>query len=447
MEGIALLFTCIDFFPHSKLLPKRLDIESLSQQTAQKLSQSQRVSQIHIRRRSFLIGLVSTVATCVSSSAITAFLYGKQNVVVTMPTHSLIGNTPTVAPSAQVPSPAGATILSKPLYTYHGHEGTVTAVAWSPQGEYIASAGTVDSSVQVWNANTGNIILITPPDIDPTGKRIPPHQKISVSAFFSTNNQQVNTLAWSSSGIRIASALGDDTVHIWNIKTGSDLFLRPTLPRNANTLAWSPDGNSIATVSGNVSVQVRSVATGKLLFTYTGHTQSVLSLAWSPNGKYIASAGADGLVQVWDAAQGYTLVTYRGHAAEVNAVAWSTDSRQIASGGNDSLVQVWDAVTGRTQFTYQGHAGAVNTVAWQRGSLPLSGNEVRIASGGVDATVQVWSIGKARNTQQGQVMALQSNILMYRGHTGQVTSLTWSPYGQLIASGSEDGTVQIWQAM
>jgi len=68
---------------------------------------------------------------------------------------------------------------------------------------------------------------------------------------------------------------------------------------------------------------------------------------------------------------------------------------------------------------------------------------VRIASGGADATVQVWSFGKASN----QAMALQGEILMYRGHSGQVMSVTWSPDGQYIASGSEDGTVQVWRAM
>src|SRR5207244_13268875 len=87
--------------------------------------------------------------------------------------------------------------------------------------------------------------------------------------------------------------------------------------------------------------------------------------------------------------------------------------------------------------------GVVNAVAWQRGPLLLTGSEARIASGGADATVQVWSFGKASN----QAMALQGEILMYRGHSGQVTSVTWSPDGQYIASGSADGTVQVWRAM
>ena len=165
------------------------------------------------------------------------------------------------------------------------------------------------------------------------------------------------------------------------------------------------------------------------------------------------------------ATTGHTYVTYTGHSAEVNAVAWSPDSSQIASGGADGTVQVWEVATGRLLFTYRGHVGGVNTVAWQRGTLLLPGYEARIASGGADATVQVWSIGEADAVVQGwpvvgadlscpspiyrppQAMALQGELLIYRGHSGPVTSITWSPDGQYIASGSEDGTVQVWRAI
>jgi len=138
-------------------------------------------------------------------------------------------------------------------------------------------------------------------------------------------------------------------------------------------------------------------------------------------------------------------VTYAGHFAEVNAVAWSPDSSQLASGGADGTVQVWEAATGLLLFTYHGHAGGVNTVAWH-GS--------RIASGGADGTVQVWSFGRADATARVRTLSgarvslpLQGDVLVYRGHAGPVTSVTWSPDGQRIASGSEDGTVQLWQAI
>ena len=445
----------------------------LALQTAHYISPSQTYSRALVKRRNFLLGLVSVVATCSISSAITTFVVEKPDVIGLLFAHPLIGNTP-ISPSTPAPSPAGATILSKPLYTYRGHDGSVTAIAWSPDGQHIASAGTLESSVQVWDASTGNIMLVPVLEIDPVEEKLPLRKR--GPALFATNNQRVDALAWSSDSTRIASAFGNDTVEVWNVETGENTLIRSGYPGKTNALAWSPDGNEIAAVSADISVELRSAATGSLFFTYTGHAQAVLTLAWSLDGKLIASGGVDGTVRVWDAvggdsvaATGYTYVTYRGHAAEVHAVAWSPDGKLIASGGADGTVQVWDAATGRTLFIYRGHAGGVNAVAWshQRSSLP-SGQSSRIASGGVDATVQVWSFGRASSTMLQQEMALAGDVLIYRGHAGPVTSVTWNPVwgtgylspgegilpggqvmpdAQRIASGSEDGTVQVWQAM
>lgn len=60
--------------------------------------------------------------------------------------------------------------------------------------------------------------------------------------------------------------------------------------------------------------------------------------------------------------------------------------------------------------------------------------------------VQGWPVGRVGNTGSPQAMALQGELLIYRGHSGPVTSITWSPDGQYIASGSYDMTVQIWEA-
>src|SRR5207248_10568053 len=109
----------------------------LAQQTAQKLSPSQKYSHALLKRRSFLIGFVSVVAVCSSSSAITAFVFQKLNAGGMTATHPFIGNTPVGSPSTQGSSPAKVTILRKSLYTYRGHAGSVTAAAWSPHGQDI----------------------------------------------------------------------------------------------------------------------------------------------------------------------------------------------------------------------------------------------------------------------------------------------------------------------
>ena len=411
----------------------------LAQQTVQMPSPAQQIAQARVGRRRFLRGCASVVAVCGGSGAITAYLFAHPIVWGGSSTHPLIGDIPVATPA---PYPGRATIRSKPLYTYRGHDGAVTAVAWSPQGQHIASAGTLDRSVQVWDANTGNIVLIPTLIVDTTESRLPPRKK--VPALFATGNLKVDALAWSPDSTRIASPAGKGSVEAWNIETGEPSTISFSQTQNANALAWSPDGSRIAAVSRNTDVEVRSATTGELFSTYYSHAQAVLTLAWSPDGKQLASGDAGGFVRIWNATSENTPVPYGVYAAEVNAVAWSPDGKQLASGGSDGTVRVWDVATGIILFTYSGHSGKVNALAWQKEPLLLPGHEARIASGGADNTVQVWSFGKAAHTQ---AMALQGDILIYRGHSGPVTSVTWAPDGQRIASGSEDGTVQVWRAV
>ncbi len=164
--------------------------------------------------------------------------------------------------------------------TQDGNTYTVNSIAWSPNGQYLATSG-MDNTVQVWHAFSG--------------ERICTYTEAAASAY---HTGVVYNVAWSPDGRSVASAWYDGVV-ILDAMTGrlqqrlADQELQPLV------LGWSPDGALLAI--GGFSVLLWEPATNQQLFSYRGHSGAVTALAWSPDGQMIASGGYDETVQVWKA--------------------------------------------------------------------------------------------------------------------------------------------------
>jgi WD40 repeat protein len=175
------------------------------------------------------------------------------------------------------------------LTSYLGHTSLqgrlaeVQAIAWSPDGKYIASGSRDNNDVHLWEAATGvrlRLLSLPEHDLDATG-------------------------------------------HLMGVLS----------------LAWSPDGKYIASGSYKI-VQIWNAATGAKLTSYLGHTSGVTSVAWSPDGKYIASGSRD--LQVWEA-MSTKLVSYGPHARGVYKVIWSPGGSRIATLSSGGIC-IWQAV-------------------------------------------------------------------------------------------------------
>ena len=122
-------------------------------------------------------------------------------------------------------------------------------------------------------------------------------------------------------------------------------------------MAFSPDGQRLASASFDQTVKVWDARTGQESLTLKGHTSLVRSVAFSPDGQRLASASWDQTVKVWDARTGQESHTLKGHTGQVLSVAFSPDGQRLASASEDQTVKVWDAAhrpgESRPQRTHQ----------------------------------------------------------------------------------------------
>ena len=285
-------------------------------------------------------------------------------------------------------------------------------VAFSPDGDTLASVGSNDSMVRLWNARTGELL----------GRPETFASTVSSIAF----SPDGRTLVWNE-GSRIRS---------WEVRTGvlrySGIGGHSGI---VNSVAFSPGEGTLASGSWDGSIGLWDVRVRENKQLFYAHKGGVTSVDFSPDGFILASGGRDKTVRLWDARTGDRIRSLSGQMDETITVTFSHNGELLAGGSrgryswseiSDTTIRIWDARTGDHLHTLEGHTSGVSCLAFFPGA-PI------LASGSYDNTIRIW------NARTGE------NIHTLEGHMGAVSSVAFSPDGNTLVSGSRDATILLWE--
>lgn len=289
--------------------------------------------------------------------------------------------------------------------------GSVYSVQFSGDGRWLA-LGSDDGTVKQWEIATGrqvrgfhvpgrgiadfqlsadgSMAALVPIDWPMFATWDMVHGKLAQA--YKGHSANVQRVAFSADGRRIASSSLDHTLRIWESKTGSALQTIKTDDPSADAsaledppgsvidLTFSHDGRLVATADQSHQIKLWDSATGRMVRKIP--TFDTVDIEFSPDDKMLAG-GADHQVNIWDVETGEVARELTGHQRPVSAVAFSPDGRVIASSGEDDTVRLWDTATGAPIRTLTGHTSTVR-------GLAFSPDGRLILSGSADGTTRLW---------------------------------------------------------
>ena len=365
------------------------------------------------------------------------------------------------------------------------HNEYVTRLNFSPDGKYIATSSPWDNTFKLWRMHTFICVttlecLLLRGSFSPDGKYIAlttGDKKVKLLEMhtfkcvttFNKSTETVFDICFSPHGTYVVSSSLNKTFKIWEVET-SKCIADIKAPGKITRVSFSPDGKYLATAGYDMAVTLWDAQTFKWLISLQGHKWHIESLSFSGGSRYIASAGGE-TVKIWEVQTFKCLAPLQGHNSGVWEVSFSSEGKRVTSLGlSEEKVKIWDLQTSKclSNFAAEGWVSScsrdgkcvasisvemdTNDTAvkiWDLqtseilSTLPykvrihcisISGDGKYIATGFyLNSTVKVWEVETKK--------CLATLI----GQGGNILSVSFSPDGNLVASGSRNSIVNIWE--
>ena len=311
-----------------------------------------------------------------------------------------------------------------------GEGGNPTLVlAFSPDGKTLAGS---HHRIRLWDTETGNerselhrhIRAVSIMTFSPDGKILASGDNGGKVRLWDLDSPDPKPLRKKSTLPSLLRSITGDKSSQTNNRRENSAMIEHTLPIEG--LDFTPDSRRLVTGSQDGTAIVWEAETRNRLFTVAGHTGTVKALKFLEDDKTLISASADGTLRIWEMGTGNQQLIPINHKRSIFCMALSADRKTVAIGGVGNEVHLWNADTKNFVATFKtGHPNYVDTLAF-------SPDDKILASGSRDRKVELWDV------------ANHQRLSILDDYTDGIIGMAFSADGKKFASTSRDGTAHLW---
>ena len=243
--------------------------------------------------------------------------------------------------------------------------------------------------------------------------------------------------ALSPNGTILATGTTEGRLKLWDIVTQANITTIDAHTASVDSIAFSPDGTILASGLREGIITLWDTTTWSSIDTLSGHTRSVTALSFSSDGNTLASGSFDTTIRLWDMARRQSNAILQNHERTVRSVIFSPDGNTLASKSDDNIIILWDVKSKINVVIIQDFKG------WGSMSFSPDGNTLAIGRYRSPSrffrkdgsSITLWDIATQQSTNE------------LFGHTDGVYSISFSPNGSILASGSGDNMINLWDAV
>jgi len=294
------------------------------------------------------------------------------------------------------------------------HAAELTSAAISPDGQQVLT-GSEDNIARLWDVASGREI-----------RRLEGHASAVHAVSFSSNGKLALTGsgdAWTwSDGERVRVGSDDNSARLWDVRTGSELRRFEGHSGGLKAVAFSPDDRLVVTGSEmDSTARLWDAATGREMQRLEGRSITASSVGFSPDGRRVFTGA-----QLWAVSEGRVVRRFATESEGVSVAALSPDGQRVLTGGWDEGARLWNVATGEMVRQLGAASQSLTAAAISPdGRLALSGSWD-------DPDARLW------------LLATGEEVRRFRGHSERVKSVAISPDGALALTGSADKTARLW---